>query len=68
MSTCDWILLLLGTSSLLYMFFRTGGGNEFDPFPRYRDGADGKIVFVILSSQVLVTVVILAALHLAGVI
>lgn len=68
MSTCDWILLLLGTSLLLYMFFREGNDNRFDPFPRYGDRNDGKIVFVMLSSQILITVVIFAALYLAGVI
>lgn len=48
MSTCDWILLSLGISSLLYMFFRTGSGNEFDPFPRYNDRQDGDIVLTIV--------------------
>ena len=48
MSTCDWILLLLGTSSLLYMFFRTESGNEFDPLPRYNDRQDGDIVLTIV--------------------
>ena len=68
MSTCEAVILLLATAAFLYMFFRKAPSREFDPFPRFGDKQDGTIMFWTLSYQVLAVVLVLAALHLMGVI